>query len=135
MLYWYVASISLLIYLVLAHRLYEEASISRSSKLNERQHPMATKIFVGKLSFDTVDKSLNELFSQFGEVKSADIIIDRATNRSKGFGFVEMTDDNAAKKAIESLNNKEFEGQTLIVNIARPREDSPRRDAGFRRSW
>lgn len=96
---------------------------------------MSTQIFVGKLSFDTVEKSLNELFSQFGQVNSAKIMIDQQTNKSRGFGFVEMPDDNDAKKAIESLHGKAFEGQNLIVNVARPREENPRRDAGYKRSW
>ncbi len=96
---------------------------------------MATKLFIGKLSFDTVEKSLTELFAQFGEVTSASIIIDRATNRSKGFGFVEMTDFKAANEAIKALDGKEFEGQTIIVSVAKPREDRPRHNAGYPRSW
>lgn len=96
---------------------------------------MATKLFIGKLSFDTTEQSLNDLFAQYGEVTSAAVIMDRQTNRSKGFGFVEMADDNAATKAIAELNGKDFEGQTLIVSVARPREDRPRAQAGFKRSW
>ena len=96
---------------------------------------MSTQIFVGKISFDTVEKSLNDLFSQFGTVTSVRIMTDQQTKRSRGFGFVEMQDDNEAKKAIESLHDKEFEGQNLVVNIARPREETPRREAGFRKSW
>lgn len=96
---------------------------------------MSTQIFVGKISFDTVEKGLNDLFSQFGQVNSARIMIDQQTKRSRGFGFIEMENDNEAKKAIESLHGKAFEGQNLIVNVAHPREDAPRRDAGFKRSW
>ncbi|USN96278.1 MAG: RNA-binding protein [Candidatus Nomurabacteria bacterium] len=96
---------------------------------------MATKLFIGKLSYDTVEQSLNDLFSQYGQVNSADIIIDRQTNKSKGFGFVEMADDEAAKKAIAELDGKEFEGQRLVVNVAKPREEQPRHQGGFRRSW
>jgi RNA recognition motif-containing protein len=97
---------------------------------------MATKLFIGKLPYSTDDSGLNELFAQFGTVVSASVIIDRATNKSKGFGFVEMEDDAAAQKAIEELNNKDFGGQTLVVSVAKPREDKPeRREAGFRRSW
>ena len=96
---------------------------------------MATKLFIGKLSYDTVEQSLNDLFSQYGQVNSADIIIDRQTNKSKGFGFVEMADDEAAKKAIAELDGKEFEGQRLVVNVAKPREEQPRNQGGYRRSW
>ena len=96
---------------------------------------MATKIFVGKLSYDTTDKGLNDLFSTYGEVVSASVIIDRATNKSKGFGFVEMTDVKAAQKAIAELNDKELDGRTIVVNAAKPREDKPRNQAGFKRSW
>lgn len=96
---------------------------------------MSTQIFIGKLSFDTVEKSLNELFSQFGTVSSAKVVMDQQTKRSRGFGFVEMENDEEAKKAIESLHGKAFEGQNLIVNVARPREEGPRHDAGFKRSW
>ena len=96
---------------------------------------MSTQIFVGKLSFDTVEKSLNDLFSQFGQVIRTRIMTDQQTKRSRGFGFVEMENDSEAKKAIESLNGQAFEGQNLVVNVARPREETPRRDAGFQRSW
>lgn len=86
---------------------------------------MATKLFVGKLSFDTTDDSLMALFAQYGKVISAQIIIDRDANRSKGFGFVEMEDQAAAQAAINALDGKEFEGRDIVVNIARPREDRP----------
>ena len=98
---------------------------------------MAVKIFVGKLSFDSTDQSLNDLFATYGTVTSATIIMDRATNRSKGFGFVEMEDLKSAQKAIAELDGKEFEGRTIVVNTARPREEKPNRSSGgsFRRSW
>lgn len=76
------------------------------------------------------DDDLADLFKEFGEVSSAKIIIDREMNRSKGFGFVEMSDDNAAKSAIDALNNKDIGGRTIVVNEARPQEDRPRRDFG-----
>ncbi len=87
---------------------------------------MATKLFVGKLSFDTTDDSLRTAFAQYGTVISATIINDRDTNRSKGFGFVEMEDQQAAQAAINALDGKEFEGRIIVVNVARPREDRPR---------
>jgi len=84
-------------------------------------------IYVGNISYTTDDSRLVELFSEFGEVASARVINDRETGRSKGFGFVEMSDDNAASSAIEALNEKEIDGRTLRVNEARPREERPRR--------
>lgn len=86
---------------------------------------MATQLFVGQLSFDTTDDTLRALFETYGKVNSARVITDRDTRRSKGFGFVEMEDDEAAQTAISALNNKEFEGRAIAVNVARPRDDRP----------
>jgi RNA recognition motif-containing protein len=86
---------------------------------------MATKLFVGKLSFDTTNDSLQALFAQYGTVTSAQVITDRDTRQSKGFGFVEMEDQAAAQEAINALDGKEFEGRIIVVNVARPREDRP----------
>ncbi|HZM64206.1 MAG TPA: RNA-binding protein [Candidatus Saccharimonadales bacterium] len=86
---------------------------------------MATKLFVGKLSYDTTNDSLQALFAQYGKVVSAQVIIDRDNNRSKGFGFVEMEDDVEARAAIAELDGKEFEGRIIAVSIAKPREDRP----------
>src|SRR3954469_9790448 len=91
---------------------------------------MATKLFVGKLSFDTTNDSLQALFAQYGKVVSAQVIIDRGTNQSKGFGFVEMEDQAAAQAAINALDGKEFEGRSIVVNVARPREDRPQNGGG-----
>jgi cold-inducible RNA-binding protein len=91
---------------------------------------MATKLFVGKLSFDTTNDSLEALFAQYGKVTSAQVIVDRGSNQSKGFGFVEMEDQAAAQAAINALNGKEFEGRTIVVNVARPREDRPQNNGG-----
>jgi RNA recognition motif-containing protein len=85
-------------------------------------------IYVGNLSYRMDDGELREVFEEFGEVSSARIINDRETARSKGFGFVEMPDDNAANNAIEALNGKEVSGRNLRVNEARPRE--PRQPRG-----
>lgn len=85
-------------------------------------------IYVGNLSYNMDDRSLEEVFSKFGAVKSAKIITDRDTRRSKGFGFVEMETQEAGSEAIESLNGSEVEGRTLRVNEARPREERPRRE-------
>jgi RNA recognition motif-containing protein len=92
---------------------------------------MAKKIYVGNLSFRTDESGLSDLFSQYGEVVSANIITDRETGRSRGFAFVEMADDAQALEAIEALNNQEYEGRQLNVSEARPRKDGerpPRRD-------
>ncbi|MBL8160332.1 RNA-binding protein [Candidatus Saccharibacteria bacterium] len=86
------------------------------------------KLFVGSLPFSTTDDELRELFSAHGTVDSARVMTDRETNRSRGFGFVEMGNDDEAKKAIEALNNSDIGGRNIVVNEARPREDRPRRD-------
>lgn len=92
---------------------------------------MAARLFVGSLPYAINDQSLEELFAQFGTVVSAKVILDRDNNnRSKGFGFVEMSSDDEAKAAIDGLNNKEVEGRTIVVNEARPREDRDRGSFG-----
>jgi RNA recognition motif-containing protein len=88
---------------------------------------MATKLYVGNLTYGMTDQSLEELFSQFGNVRSAQIIKDRDTGRSKGFGFVEMEDSNDANAAISNLNDRQHDGRPLTVNEAKPREDRPSR--------
>jgi len=80
------------------------------------------KIYVGNLSFQTTDQGLADTFAPHGDVASAKVVLDRETNRSRGFGFVEMTDDGAAQKAIDALNGKEVDGRALNVNEARARE-------------
>jgi len=87
---------------------------------------MAVNIYVANLSWATGDEELKELFQPFGNIDRAVVIKDRETERSRGFGFVEMSDDEEAQKAIAELNGKEFDGRPLKVNEARPREDSPR---------
>ena len=89
---------------------------------------MAKKLYVGNLTYDTTEDNLVELFSEFGEVLSAQIIIDRDTNRSKGFGFVEMAD--GADEAANALNGQDFRGRNLTVNEARPREPRDNRGGG-----
>ena len=87
-------------------------------------------IFVGSLPFSSREESLRDLFAEYGEVTSARIITDRETGRSRGFGFVEMPNDDEANSAIQALDGIEFEGRTIRVNEARPREDRrpPRQD-------
>jgi RNA recognition motif-containing protein len=96
---------------------------------------MATKLFVGSLSWGVTDDQLKEFFSAVGTVESANVITDRDTNRSKGFGFVEMSSDEEAKKAISELNGKELDGRPVTVNEARPREDRPRGNFGGDRRY
>jgi RNA recognition motif-containing protein len=97
------------------------------------------KIYVGNMSFDSSEAELRKAFEAHGTVDSVTIIMDRDTGRPKGFGFVEMSNDAEAKKAIESLNGKDFMGRTLNVNEARPRTDGPRGGGGgrggFRRNY
>ena len=82
---------------------------------------MSTNIYVGNLSFDTSNGRLQGLFSEFGEVVDAQVIMDRETGRSRGFGFVEMKSSEEANKAISSLNGQEVDGRQLKVNVAKPR--------------
>ncbi len=84
---------------------------------------MSKKLYVGNLSYNVSSSDLEEMFGEFGEVRSAQVIQDRDTGRSKGFGFVEMQDDNAAEAAINALNGQQHDGRALTVNEARPRED------------
>lgn len=84
---------------------------------------MGKRLYVGNLSYRVTDADLEGLFAQYGQVRSAQVIQDRDTGRSKGFGFVEMQDDSAATAAIEALHDSEFEGRPLTVNEARPREE------------
>ncbi len=91
---------------------------------------MATKLFVGGLAYAITSDQLNEMFSAIGTVQSAQVIIDRDTNRSKGFGFVEMSTEDEAQKAIAELNGKDIEGRSIIVNEARPQEKREPRSFG-----
>ena len=84
---------------------------------------MAKKLYVGNLSYTMTEDELRGVFEQFGQVQSVQIIMDRDTGRSKGFGFVEMTTPQEAQAAIDGLNGKEIGGRQLTVNEARPRED------------
>ena len=83
------------------------------------------KIYVGNLSYSTSEDDIRTAFSAFGAVNTCDVIMDRGTGRSKGFGFVEMSDATEAKAAIEGLNGKDLDGRNLNVNEARPKTDRP----------
>ena len=93
---------------------------------------MAKKLYVGNLSYGTTDSDLRSLFEEFGSVESAQVIIDRDSGRSKGFGFVEMDNDQEAQAAINALNGKDVDGRAITVNEARPREDRGGRSGGGR---
>ncbi len=87
---------------------------------------MATKLYVGNLSFTTTEGDLKDLFAKVGSVMSCNVIMDKYTNKSRGFAFVEMGSQDEANKAIAEYNGKEYQGRTLTVNEAKPREDRPR---------
>ncbi len=91
---------------------------------------MGSKLYVGNLSYDTTSSDLNTMFAAHGTVSSAEIIQDRETGRSKGFGFVQMGTDEEAQAAISALSGKEQDGRALTVNEAKPREDRPRGGGG-----
>lgn len=90
------------------------------------------KIYVGNLSFDTREEGLRDAFAPYGTVGDVSVITDRETNRSRGFGFVEIEDDEAARAAIQGLNDSALDGRNLTVNEARPRTERPRSN---NRSW
>ena len=93
---------------------------------------MSKKLFVGNLSFEVTDFDLEDLFKQHGEVVSAKVILDRDSNRSRGFGFVEMTSDSSAQSSIDALNGTEVKGRAINVSIAKERTDD-RGGGGFRK--
>jgi RNA recognition motif-containing protein len=92
-----------------------------------------TNIYVGNLSYTATEEDLRQAFAQYGEVASVNIITDRETGRSRGFAFVEMSDGDQAKEAIENVNLSEIAGRRVTVNEARPKSDQPRRGGGGRR--
>jgi len=105
----------------------QEAGSRWSHKYKEKK--METKLYVGNLSYDTTEDSLRTAFAQSGTVVSVDIIKDRDTGRMKGFAFVTMGSQEEAEAAIKSLNEKTLDNRAINVNIARPREERPRRNA------
>jgi RNA recognition motif-containing protein len=92
---------------------------------------MGSKLYVGNLSYETTSSDLQTLFEQHGAVNSAEVIQDRETGRSKGFGFVQMGTDEEAQKAISALSGQDHAGRALTVNEAKPREDRPRGGGGY----
>jgi RNA recognition motif-containing protein len=96
---------------------------------------MNKKLYVGGLPYSVTDEQLTELFEPHGTVESAKVITDRYTDRSRGFGFVEMSTQAEAEAAIAALNGTELEGRSLTVNVSKPREDRPRSGGGSRNRW
>jgi RNA recognition motif-containing protein len=95
---------------------------------------MSNKLFVGNLSFNMTENDLQDAFAAFGTVTEANLMMDRSTNRPRGFGFVTMSSAEEAQKAIDGLNGKDMDGRALTVNVARPREERPA-SGGGRRSY
>lgn len=93
---------------------------------------MAQRLFIGNLPWDVDTQQLQDLFSQAGQVVSADVKTDRMTGRSRGFAFVEMSSDEETQKAIEMFNEYDIQGRKIVVNVARPMEDRPPRSDNFR---
>ena len=91
---------------------------------------MGSKLYVGNLSYNATSSDLEQMFGQHGTVQSAEVIQDRDTGRSKGFGFVQMTTDDEAQGAITALNGRDLDGRALTVNEAKPREERPRTGGG-----
>src|SRR6266851_526668 len=96
---------------------------------------MSTKLFVGNLSFDITENDLQDAFAAHGTVVEANLMMDRATGRPRGFGFVTMSTPEEAQKAIDAMHGKELAGRALTVNLARPREDRPPGGGGGRRDF
>jgi cold-inducible RNA-binding protein len=103
--------------------LLDPESTPRVVRLSFRSSTVGKKLYVGNLTYNVNESDLETLFSQYGSVQSAQVIVDRDTNRSKGFGFVEMGSDAEAQAAIQGLNEHEHEGRRLTVNEAKPREE------------
>jgi cold-inducible RNA-binding protein len=93
---------------------------------------MSNKLFVGNLSFDTTENDLQDAFAAFGTVTETNLMMDRMTNRPRGFGFVTMSSADEAQKAIDGMNGKDMGGRALTVNVARPREERPAGGGGRR---
>jgi len=104
---------------------FDQSLVLISLRINKE---MYMNIYVGNLPFDISEDELSEVFTEFGAVSSTKIIQDRETGRSKGFGFIEMDNDDEAQEAIKSLNGNSVKGRDIKVNESKPREERPRRD-------
>ncbi len=93
---------------------------------------MNNKLYVGGLAYSVTDEQLHQLFASYGTVQSAKVVTDRDSDRSRGFGFVEMSTQEEAQKAMAALNGTQHEGRNLTVDLSRPKEDRSARSAGYR---
>jgi len=119
-------------------KLHALSASDRPKQSRVRERGMGTRLYVGNLSYTTTEERLGDLFAEAGTVKSAAIITERDTGRSRGFGFVEMSTEEEAQQAIKLMHGRELDGRVLVVNEARPREDRPRgrhADQGGSHSW
>lgn len=107
-------------------------SLGKRSQSDRIRHRMNNKLFVGNISFNTTENDLHDAFAAFGTVTEANLMMDRMTNRPRGFGFVTMGTPEEAQSAIDGMNGKQLDGRAITVNIARPREE---RSGGERRSF
>lgn len=112
----------------------ETVSLGHKKKrlVSDINHHMSNKLFVGNLSFNITENTLQDTFAEHGTVLEANLMMDRMTNRPRGFGFVTMSNAEEAQKAIEALNGKSLDGRELTVNVARPREERPAGGGGRR---
>src|SRR6185436_4056585 len=99
-------------------------------RANQPQTMNPSRLFVGNLSYQTMEQDLQEFFAQAGNVTSVNLMFDKFTGKSRGFAFVELSSIEEANKAVEMFNGKELQGRQLTVNIARPREERPRQSGG-----
>ena len=99
------------------------------------EHHMSNRLFVGNLSFDTTENDLQDAFAAHGTVSETNLVMDRMTNRPRGFGFVTMSTGEEAQKAIDALNGKDLGGRALTVNVAKPREERAPSGGGGRREY
>ncbi len=100
------------------------------------KHHMSNKLFVGNLSFNATENTLNDAFAAFGTVTETNLMMDRETGRPRGFGFITMSSADEAQKAIAGMNGKEMDGRALTVNVAKPREErAPGGGGGGRREY
>ena len=107
-----------------------------SAGLSDSKYHMSNKLFVGNLSFNTTENSLNDAFAAFGTVTETNMMMDRETGRPRGFGFITMSSAEEAQKAIEGMNGKDMDGRALTVNVAKPREErAPGGGGGGRREY
>ena len=107
----------------------KQVDLTQSITMKE-EYMQKQNLFVGSLAYATTDDSLKAFFEQIGEVERASVATDRETGRSRGFGFVTFVNEEDNQKAVDQLNGKELDGRAITVNLARPREDKPRRDFG-----